>query len=45
MSAIRGLAIEAEIKEQMLEAERTRFERQMVRGEDHAGLDDADFAI
>ena len=45
MSAIRGLTIEAEIKEQMLEAERTRFERQMVRGEDHAGHDAADFAI
>ena len=45
MSAIRGLTIEAEIKEQMLEAERTRFERQMVRGEDHAGHDAADFTI
>ena len=45
MSAIRGLAIETEIREQMLEAERARFERRMVRGENDLGLADADLAI
>lgn len=45
MTAIRGLAIESAIREQMLEAESTRFERMMVRGGDDSGLDDADFAL
>jgi hypothetical protein len=45
MTAIRGLNVESAIREQMLEAERARFERRMVRGEDDRGLDDADLAI
>ena len=45
MTAIQGLNIESAIREQMLEAERTRFERRMVRGGDDSGLDDADIGI
>ena len=45
MTAIRGLNVESEIREQMVEAERARFERRMVRGGDDRGLDDADLAI